>query len=135
MKIRKDTQTLARRLFGLCLVDGRVDEEKVRTISQRILTDKPRNYIALLHALTKLIGYEMRRYTATIQSAQELTDAEKSEIRQKLEKKYGTGLIFEWHIDPSLIGGIKMRVGDDLIDGSISSRIDRLKLLASSFSK
>ncbi|GIV74872.1 MULTISPECIES: ATP synthase F1 subunit delta [Caldilinea] len=62
-----------------------------------------------------------------ITSAIELTDDEKEQLRKRLTEEYGTGLIFSFSVDPSLMGGLRVRVGDRLIDNSIASRLAALR--------
>lgn len=64
---------------------------------------------------------------ADVVSAVELSDVEKEEIRRQLTTQYGEGLIFNFRVDPSLLGGLRVRVGDQLIDNSVSSRLSALR--------
>ncbi len=134
MKISKDTQNAARRLFRLCLDGHTLVEDRARLITQRILERKPRNYAALLEAFTRMVGYAIKNRTAVIQSAIELTDDEVSRIKQKLTAGYGEGLYYDWQLKPELIGGIRIQVGDDVKDGSVRARIDRLATMARTLS-
>ena len=43
-----------------------------------------------------------------------------------LEKQYGTDLILQYAVTPELLGGLRIRVGNDVFDGSVQNRIDRL---------
>jgi F-type H+-transporting ATPase subunit delta len=43
-----------------------------------------------------------------------------------LQIQYGNGLQYQWEVDPSMIAGIRLKVGDDVIDGTVKARIDRL---------
>ena len=130
MKISKDTYATARRLFHLCMQDGSLVDDRVRRASQTIISRKPRNYIALLKALTNLVAFELARHEVVIQSAVELNEAERSDIQTKLIDRYGDSLVFSWEIAPELIGGIRIRVGDHVIDGTIRHRINKLGRLA-----
>lgn len=134
MKIGKDTQNAARRLFRLCMDGNALAEDRVRLIAQKIAERKPRNYAALLKAFTRLVEYAVKSRTATIQSALPLTDEEKNLIQSKLSAKYGEGLYHQWVVEPGLLGGVRIQVGDDVKDGSVRSRVDRLAELARSLS-
>lgn len=126
MKITKDIQAQARRLMRLCMSpEGLLIEENVRKVAAEITAAKPRNYIALLTAFTNLVRLEQEARTATITSAVPLTEAEKSAICAKLNTRKA-GLIYDWQVNPALIGGITVRVGDQVTDASIQSRIERL---------
>lgn len=130
MKISKDTYATARRLFRLCMENGCLSDERVRRVSQTILSKKPRNYIALLKAFANLISFETARHEVVVQSAVELGEPERSDIRERLVSKHGDALVFSWEVVPELIGGIRIRVGDHVIDGTIRNRINKLGRLA-----
>lgn len=126
MKITKEAQAQARRLMRLCISpDGLLQEDTVRRVANTIETEKPRNYLGILAALTELVRLEVARHTATITSAIPLTDTEKQAIQSKLNAKK-PGLNYVWQVDKELIGGIIVKVGDDVTDASIRSRIHRL---------
>ena len=130
MKITKEAQAQARRLMRLCMgTDGLLQEDTVRRIAATLCDEKPRNYLAILKAFTDLVRLEVARHTATVTSAVPLTEAEKNAVRARLATRH-TGLQYEWHTDPKLIGGLTVRVGDDVTDASVRSRIERLTRLA-----
>ncbi len=64
---------------------------------------------------------------AEVTSAVELSPQEQEEIRRKLVQEHGDGLAFHFAVDPSLMGGLRVRVGDTLIDTSVASRLARLR--------
>lgn len=64
---------------------------------------------------------------ASATSAAELDDAELAALRSRLEKLKGGRVELETHVDPSLLGGIQVRLGDQLIDGSVRGRLERLR--------
>lgn len=126
MKITKDIQAQARRLMRLCMsAEGLLIEENVRKVADGITAAKPRNYIALLTAFTNLVRLEQESRTATVTSAVPLSDSEKNAICARLNARK-PGLIYNWQVNPDLIGGITVCVGDQVTDASIKSRIERL---------
>lgn len=120
----------ARRLFKMCLVDGSLDEERVRQAAKVISDGKWRDKLSLLIAFTKLVKIEMARRQVLVQSATPLTDDEKRRIAEKLETRHGAGLLYTWETEPSLIAGIRVKVADHVTDGTIKSRIAKLQSLA-----
>lgn len=64
---------------------------------------------------------------AQVKSAATLSDDEIKAIEQNLVKVTGKNVRLSNEVDPSLIGGVVVRIGDKVIDGSIHRRLDRLK--------
>lgn len=126
MKISKDIQAQARRLFRLCVgEDGLPQEDTIRRVSAAIVERKPRHSVELLTAFTSLVRLAQARRTATITSAIPLTGQEKDAIRTRLDARR-PGLLYRWEMNPALIAGLTVRVGDDVTDASVRSRIERL---------
>lgn len=78
-------------------------------------------------ALTQVAGGRSGPTRADIVSAVELTPAEQGDLRRMLTQQHGEGMIFDFRVDPSLMGGLRVRVGDRLIDTSVASRLARLR--------
>ena len=126
MKISKEVQAQARRLMRLCIgADGLMNEATVRLVADKIAAEKPRNYLALLTAFTELVRLEQAAHTATITSAVPLTAEEQAAITAKLNARQA-GLSYEWQVDSSLIAGLTVKVGDNVTDASIRTRIEQL---------
>ena len=126
MKISKEVQAQARRLMRLCIgADGLMNEATVRLVADKIAAEKPRNYLALLTAFTELVRLEQAAHTATITSAVPLNEAEKTAITARLNTRQA-GLNYEWQVDSSLIAGLTVKVGDNVTDASIRTRIEQL---------
>jgi F-type H+-transporting ATPase subunit delta len=126
MKISKVANTAARRIFRLCQSGGRLDEAKLSTAVRRIAESKPRDYRGILGALKRLVRLEMERRRVVVESAAELDQASRDRVVSGLVAKYGNDLTFEYRTTPDLLGGLKIRVGNDVFDGSVKGRLDRL---------
>ncbi len=75
----------------------------------------------------RLLTAELGEQDLTIYSAQPLEEKEINSIVHELEEKTGTTLRWKTVVDPVLIGGIKFRVGNTFLDGTIARRIQLLK--------
>ncbi len=64
---------------------------------------------------------------AEITSAVELTEKERQEIQSRLSDEFGSNLEFRFLVDPKILGGLVVRVGDKLIDTSIATRLAGLR--------
>lgn len=126
MKVSKVARSNARRIFGFCQTDGRFDEEKLRKACRRLHEDPPRDYQGILVALKRLVRLELERRKVLVQSATDLDEATRQRVRDDLAAKHGGNLDFEFRTNPDLLGGLKIRVGSDVWDGSVKGRLDRL---------
>ena len=126
MKISKLAATTARRLFGLCQTGGRLDEAKLRVAVARLIESQPRDFRAVLAALQRLTRLDVERRKLTVESAVEIDDATRQRVLAGLAKSYGTDLMVQYKITPALLGGLRIRVGNDVLDGSVQGRLTRL---------
>jgi F-type H+-transporting ATPase subunit delta len=67
------------------------------------------------------------RRLAQVTSAVLLTESEEETMRAKLVERFGTDLEIQFEVDASLIGGVYLRVGDQVIDGSVAGKLAALR--------
>jgi F-type H+-transporting ATPase subunit delta len=67
------------------------------------------------------------RKVARVRAASALSDSQEQALGQKLEKIYGSAMSVHSEVDPSLLGGAVIRVGDEVIDGSTAGKLSRLR--------
>ena len=127
MKITKEARQLSRQLFRLSLTDNRLDRAKVTSIVQTVLTQKPRHYLGALEAYQRLLRLEIAKRHAVIESAGTLSEDTSSSVLSTLKQKYGDDLTVEFKVNPDLIAGMRIRIGSDVLDGSVRSRLARLQ--------
>jgi F-type H+-transporting ATPase subunit delta len=126
MKTNKQAVQEARQLFRLCLHDGRVDEDLVRLVVQKVLQSRRRGYLMLLRRFVKLLKLEYERHAAKIESAVPLPTNLQARVQMGLESVYGPRLTALFTQNPVLIGGIRIKVGSDVYDNSVRSALDAL---------
>ena len=123
----KQSRRDAKQLFRSTLVNGLMDEGRVRSVVQKVLEQKPRGYMAILGHFTRLVKLEQDRRAAKVESAVALTPDQQSGVSANLQKLYGNGLNLSFHVNPALVGGLRVRVGSDVYDGSVSARLQELE--------
>jgi F-type H+-transporting ATPase subunit delta len=126
MKISKQAQRDARQLFRSSLVNGVLDETRVRKVVALLAEKKPRGYVEILSRLHRLVKLDLAKRTAKVEGAVASSPALMAEIKASLEKRYGTGLDLSCAVNPSLLGGLRIQVGSDLYDGSVKTRLEKL---------
>jgi len=74
-----------------------------------------------------LWAVQRRRLGVEITSAVELGDDVVGEIRERIEEETGQEVELESHVDPDVLGGIVLRVGNMVLDASVRARLERLR--------
>ena len=75
----------------------------------------------------RLLREAEKRSTAFVTSAAELTEAQKAELKKRLEKLSGHSVDMNFSVDTELIGGIVVKMDDKLFDGSLKKRLQEIK--------
>ena len=127
MKIPKQARRDAKHLFGATLINGAMDDGRVRQAMNLLLTQKPRGYVAVASHFQRLVKLEIERRTASVQSATELGADLRTGVMTQLSTRYGKGLNVSFGTDATLLGGLRVQVGSDVYDGSVKARLAALK--------
>jgi F-type H+-transporting ATPase subunit delta len=127
MKISKRAKREAKQLFRFCLVDGRLDESRVRQVAQRVVAAGRRDCPAILAHFRRLVRLDLARHTATIESATPLPADLQGAVEAGLTRRYGRGLATTFAHRPALIGGMRIQVGSDVYDGSVRAGLRELE--------
>jgi len=127
MKINKEIRRLSRELLRASFTDGQLDSGRIRSLIDSLIGRKPRYYIGVLKNYRRLLRLELEKHSARIETASEIGSAIGSELVANLKKKYGSDLTAEFVVDPQLLGGMRIRVGSDVWDGTVRGRLERLQ--------
>ena len=127
MKISKQARRDAKQLFNVCKVSGVLDENRVRQSVSAVIAKKPRGFVAILSHFQRLVKLDIERRSARVESAVAASDALQSSVKTNLAARYGAGLNVTFAVNPSLIGGLRVKVGSDVYDGSVKARLAELE--------
>jgi F-type H+-transporting ATPase subunit delta len=127
MKISRRTKREARRLFRLCLVNGMLQEPRVRHVVQQVVAAGRGDGRAILAHFRRLVRLELAQHTATVESATRLPATLEASIETGLRRRYGPGLTTAFAQTPALIGGMRIQVGSDVFDGSVRAGLAALE--------
>jgi F-type H+-transporting ATPase subunit delta len=119
MKTTKQMRRQSKELYRLCLVNGMLDEARVRQVVQTIIQSRRRGYLALLARFQRLVKLDFARHTANVESAIPLPPDVRADVEAGLKKAYGPGISTVFSDNPALIGGTRIQVGSDVYDGSV----------------
>jgi F-type H+-transporting ATPase subunit delta len=122
---------------------GNTAQEKLRLLGKAVpggLDEQARKFLgtlfeaghfdqldAVLVELDRLAHRHPEQRLARVASAVQLTDEEQEALRTKLMDRYGADLEFQFDVDSSLIGGVYVRVGDQVIDGTVAGKLAALR--------
>jgi F-type H+-transporting ATPase subunit delta len=123
MKTTRRSRRAARQLLHLCVVDGRLDESRVRLVAGQIAASKRRGALAVLSEFHRMVRLDRDRHRAVVESAAALGEDLRGRVRSGLAHVYGPGLDTSFELNPALIGGMRIRVGSDVYDGSVRARL------------
>ena len=126
MKGSKDAIRTARQLLKVTFVDGKLDGDRARSIVRRFAAEKPRGYLGILEAYYRMVRMETEKRHARVESATGLDAGLKDQVVKDLQSKYGDDLTTTFEENPELVGGMRVRVGSDVWDGSVRGRLAAL---------
>ncbi len=127
MKISKQARREAKQLLRSCLVNGSLDEARARQVVQQVLESKPRGYLPVLSHFHRLVKLDIQRRTAKVESVVPLAQDLQGKVQSDLVRNYGPGLNVSFAQNPALIGGLRVKVGCDVYDGSVQARLAALE--------
>ena len=127
MKASKTARDEAGQLFRLCLVEGLLNEERAQQVVEQIGQTKPRGYLGILWHFHRLVQVYREQHTAKVETATTLPAEVRTRVQGELGRIYGQGLSISFSENSALIGGMRIRVGSDVYDGSVRGRLEVLK--------
>jgi F-type H+-transporting ATPase subunit delta len=123
----RSVPTEAKRELLHKLLDGKVNTVTYTLIERVILEPRGRTIEGALRELSTLAAKRRQRLIAHVTSAVELTDDEQRDLAVALSRTFGHELRLQMVVDASLIGGLTVRVGDELIDASVARQLDEAR--------
>src|SRR5437867_7203918 len=127
MKINKGIRRRSRGMLRASFTDGQLDPGRIASLVDSLIARNPRHYVEVLKNYRRLLRLELEKRRARIETASEVDPATSSELVANLKKKYGGDLTTEFVVNPKLLGGMRIRVGSDVWDGTVRNRLQRLQ--------
>ncbi len=126
MKGTKQSRRLAKQLFKSCQVDDRLNADRVRKAVGLLIEQKPRGYFGILQNLKRLVKLDEASRSAHVESAVALGQAQQEDVLNSLNRLKGGDVTMAFATNPGLIGGMRVKIGDDVYDGSVKTRLSAL---------
>ena len=107
---------------------GGASTHSIAIVRHLVQQPRGRRIAELLSSSATAVADEASLAIATVTSAATLSAAQLERLSEGLAAKYGRGIRLNQVVDPSIIGGISVQIGDDMIDGTVSTRLTQLRL-------
>jgi F-type H+-transporting ATPase subunit delta len=126
MKASRKITRSARRLFRLCIVNGGLDETRAREVAKRVAVSGRREARPILTSFLRLVRLDLARREALVESATPLPVDVQESVSVGLKGLYGADVKANFKVNPALVGGMRIKVGSDVYDGSVRARLAAL---------
>ncbi len=105
------------------LLEGRATAGTIRLAKQAVVSSHRTVTVAVEH-YQKVAAATRNRLVATVRVARELPDGDLQRLQDALARQYDRPVQLNVVVDPEVVGGVKVEIGDDVIDGTVASRLD-----------
>lgn len=109
------------------LLAGGVSDAAALIVSSLVRQPRDRRVRQMLNRATRIVASQGDRVVATVHSATPLTDAQRTRLSAALSRRYEGTVSLNEVSDPAVVGGLRVQIADDVIDGSISARLADLR--------
>jgi F-type H+-transporting ATPase subunit delta len=109
------------------LLKGRVSEATLLIAASLVRQPRERRVRQLLSRATRLVAEQRGRTVATVVTAAPLSAAQAERLTATLSKRYGAQVTLNTVVDPTVVGGMRVQIADDVIDASVSARLADLR--------
>ncbi len=109
------------------LLDGKVAEETLRLARQAVLSPRGRKLDRTLELYLALAAKRREQVTAVVTAATDLTEQQRERLAAALQNIYGKPVLLQVVIEEEILGGIRVQVGDEVVDGTVLRRLDEAR--------
>ena len=109
------------------LLGGKADPSTIALVGMAVGTGRARELPAIIDSLVAMSAAQANRAVAEVRSAIDLTDDQRTRLAAAIESATGKQVEVKVVVDPTILGGIVTTVGDTVLDGSVRTRLERLK--------
>jgi F-type H+-transporting ATPase subunit delta len=123
MRTTRRARREARRLYRACIVGGLLDDARTRQVVERVAGARRRGSLPILSHFQRLVSLDRVRHQAVVESATPLPPDLRASVESAVARVYGPGVSTSFADNPALIGGMRVKVGSDVYDGSVRAAL------------
>jgi len=109
------------------ILTGRASEATTLIVSSLVQQPRERRVRSLLSRALRLVADQRGRTVATVYAATALDASQLERLGASLSERYGAQVALNLVVDPTVVGGVRVEIGDDVIDATVSSRLNDLR--------
>lgn len=106
------------------LLDGKAGPETLALARQAVLAPRGRTFARSVEEFLAVAAQRRHQLNAVVTSAVPLTPEQHDRLAAALGRTYGRPVLLQVVIDPQVVGGIRVQVGDEVVDGTIATKLD-----------
>jgi F-type H+-transporting ATPase subunit delta len=106
------------------LLGGKARETTVRLVEVSVNGRRTRSLEDALEELSSLAAQRRERYVAHVRAALPLDDAQRERLQSSLTRIYGRDVQLQVDVDPTVVGGVQVRIGDEVLDGTVTRKLE-----------
>jgi F-type H+-transporting ATPase subunit delta len=106
------------------LLGGKARDTTVRLVEVSVNRRRTRSLEDALEDLSELAARRRERYVAHVRAAVPLDRTQEQRLRSALARIYGREVELQMDVDPSVVGGVQVRIGDEVLDGTVTRRLE-----------
>jgi F-type H+-transporting ATPase subunit delta len=110
------------------LIAGKASAHTLAIVTALIASPRGRRIAELIRSAATIVAEQSSSTVATVTVAAPLSAAQRARLEKSLSAQYGSSIHVNEVVDPSILGGMRVHIGDEIIDGTIANRITDLRL-------
>ncbi|WP_066519460.1 F0F1 ATP synthase subunit delta [Curtobacterium ammoniigenes] len=109
------------------LLSGKASEQTVAIMTHLVQQPRGRRIGELIRHATDVVADSAHKLVATVVTAAPLDERHVAQVVKTLSDRYGRSVSVNTVVDPRIVGGVRVQIGGDVIDGTVSSRVAALR--------
>jgi F-type H+-transporting ATPase subunit delta len=98
-------------------------------LARRAVAAKQRSFDHTVESYVDLAAAQKDRVVATVRVARPMTDEQRQRLRAALSRQAGRDVVLQEVVDPDVVGGVRVDLGDEVLEGTVASKLDEARRL------